>query len=94
MTDLPFRPFPDDAAVREIGRRLLDRTLPRAEWTHEAHLGAATWLVRERPDLDLDAQIGSIIARYNVAVGGVNDAVATSPLPAWSTTWLDSTPST
>ncbi|TPG53963.1 hypothetical protein [Sphingomonas glacialis] len=74
MTDLPFRPFPDDAAVREIGQRLLDRSLPRADWTHEAHLGAATWLVRERPDLDLDAQIAAIISSYNLAVGGVNDA--------------------
>ncbi|WP_010186402.1 hypothetical protein [Sphingomonas sp. PAMC 26605] len=73
MTDLPFRPFPDDAAIRRVGKGLLDRTLPRADWTHEAHLAATIWLVRERPEIDIDAQIATIISRYNAAVGGVND---------------------
>ncbi|CAN5374218.1 hypothetical protein BH09PSE4_BH09PSE4_22380 [soil metagenome] len=73
MTDLPFRPFPDDAAVRHVGEGLLACTLPRAEWTHEAHLGACLWLLSERPDIDVDAQIAGIITRYNASVGGVND---------------------
>ena len=29
-------------------------TLPRPEWTHEAHLGATTWLLTRRPDVDVD----------------------------------------
>ncbi|MFT6571747.1 MAG: hypothetical protein ACJAWY_003475, partial [Sphingomonas echinoides] len=37
MTELPFRPFPDDAAILRVGHGLLDHSLPRAEWTHEAH---------------------------------------------------------
>lgn len=73
MTDLPFRPFPDDAAIRRVGEGLLDRSLPRPDWTHEAHLAATLWLARDRRDIDLDAQIATIISRYNVAVGGVND---------------------
>lgn len=73
MTDLPFRPFPDDAAIRRIGEGLLDHSLPRADWTHEAHLAATIWLLRERPDIDVDAQIATIISTYNAAVGGVND---------------------
>jgi len=73
MTDLPFRPFEDDAAVRHVGQGLLACDLPRSLWTHEGHLAAVLWLIRERPDIDVDARIGSIIARYNESVGGVND---------------------
>lgn len=73
MTNLPHRPFSDDAAIHRIGEGLLARTLPKADWTHEAHLAATLWLIRDRPDIDIDAQIGGIIARYNESVGGVND---------------------
>jgi hypothetical protein len=73
MTDHPIRYFPDDAAVRRVGDGLLAHDLPRPEWTHEAHLAACLWLVRERTDIDLDARIATIISGYNVAVGGVND---------------------
>jgi hypothetical protein len=78
MTDLPYRPFApgffaDDAAIHRIGEGLLARTLPRADWTHEAHLAATLWLIRERPDVDVDARIATIISRYNESVGGVND---------------------
>ncbi|MEO9132618.1 MAG: hypothetical protein ABI240_15610 [Sphingomonas sp.] len=73
MTDLPCRPFADDAAIHRIGEGLLARTLPRADWTHEAHLAATLWLLREWPDMDVDAQIATIISRYNESVGGVNN---------------------
>ena len=51
MTDHPIRPFASDEAVRHVGDGLLDRTLPKDEWTHEAHLAACLWLLRERPDI-------------------------------------------
>lgn len=70
-TDEP-RLFADDAAVRRVGNGLLDRTLPRADWTHEAHLGACLWLHRERPDIDLAVELPGIIAGYNESVGGRN----------------------
>jgi hypothetical protein len=73
MTDHPIRFFATDDHIRRIGEALLARTLPRAEWTHEAHLAACAWLVRERPDIDLDRDIATIISGYNEAVGGVND---------------------
>ena len=73
MTELPFRPFADDAAVRYVGEGLLACGLPREEWTHEAHLGACLWLLTERLDIDVDAEIAGIIRRYNEGVGGVND---------------------
>ncbi|MEI9926649.1 MAG: hypothetical protein WDN44_01685 [Sphingomonas sp.] len=73
MTDHQPRLFASDAAVRRIGEGLLARTLPRADWTHEAHLAACLYLLAERPDVDVDAEIATIIARYNESVGGVND---------------------
>ncbi len=74
MTDLSPRLFGCDADVRRIGNGLLARTLPRPEWTHEAHLAATLWLVVERADVDLDQELGGIISAYNESVGGVNDA--------------------
>jgi hypothetical protein len=73
MTSHVPRLFADDEDIRRIGEGLLARTLPRAAWTHEAHLAACLWLVRERPDIDLPREMPGIIAGYNVAVGGVND---------------------
>jgi hypothetical protein len=73
MTDFSFRLFADDAAIRRIGEGLLARALPRVDWTHEAHLAATTWLLMERPDVDVDADIAGIISAFNESVGGVND---------------------
>lgn len=67
------RLFESDEAVRVIGEGLLARSLPRADWTHEAHLAATTWIVRERLDIVPERALGSVIARYNESVGGVND---------------------
>jgi hypothetical protein len=68
-----IRFFACDAAVRRVGLGLLDRTLPRADWTHEAHLAACAWLLLERPDILPERDLPAIIRGYNVAVGGVND---------------------
>ncbi len=73
MTDYTPRLFTDDANIAHIGEGLLARSLPRAEWTHEAHLAACLWIVRDRPDIDAERDMRGIISSYNVAVGGVND---------------------
>jgi hypothetical protein len=73
MTVPPIRFFSTTADIIAIGEGLLASTLPRAAWTHEAHLAVTAWLIRMRPDVDLDRDIGTIIRRYNVAAGGVND---------------------
>lgn len=72
-TEYTPRLFERDDEIRAIGERLLSCTLPREAWTHEAHLGACLWLLSERPDIDVDARIGTIIRRFNESVGGVND---------------------
>ncbi|MBS0502885.1 MAG: hypothetical protein JSS55_03600 [Proteobacteria bacterium] len=72
MTDHSPRLFESAAAIRRVGEGLLACDLPRLEWTHEAHLAATLWLVVERPDIDLDAELPAIIRRYNESVGGRN----------------------
>jgi hypothetical protein len=67
------RLFASDAAVRRIGKGLLARTLPRPEWTHEAHLAATAWLILQRPDIAPERDLPAIIRSYNESVGGVND---------------------
>ena len=73
MTEFPARHFAADADVIHVGEGLLACTLPREEWTHEAHLAATIYLLSRRPDIDLDAELPGIIRRYNESVGGVND---------------------
>ena len=72
MIELQPRLFASDAAIIRIGEGLLARTLPRPDWTHEAHLAATTYLLTRRPDLDLDDKLPGIIRGYNESVGGVN----------------------
>ena len=72
MTEFPVRHFLSEEAVAHVGGGLLARTLPREEWTHEAHLAATTWLVLKHPEIDLDAQLPDIIRGYNESVGGRN----------------------
>jgi len=67
------RLFTSEDEIRHIGHGLLDRSLPKAEWTHEAHLAACLWIVSERPEIDPEADMRAIISGYNAAVGGVND---------------------
>lgn len=72
MTHLP-RLFTDEASIERVALGLLDRSLPKEEWTHEAHLAACLWIVTQRPDIDPDKDLRTIIGGYNAAVGGVND---------------------
>ena len=58
--------------IATLAERLLDRTLPKDQWTHAAHLTATLRLIRTR-DAGLERDLPGIIRAYNVAVGGVND---------------------
>jgi hypothetical protein len=73
MTDYRPRLFASDADVAHVGEGLLARTLPREEWTHEAHLAATTYLLLRHPEIDLDEELPNLIRGYNESVGGVND---------------------
>jgi hypothetical protein len=73
MTEYRPRLFVCDAEIEHLGEGLLARSLNREDWTHEAHLGATTYLLLRRPDVDLDHELPGIIRSFNESVGGVND---------------------
>jgi hypothetical protein len=64
--------FADEAAISHIATGLLDRSLPKAEWTHAAHFAAALWMARHNPALLAPPVIGAIIRSYNDATGTPN----------------------
>ena len=72
MTEYRPRFFTSDAEIEHFGEHFLARTLPKAEWTHEAHLATTTWLLLNRPEIDVDDELPGLICRYNESVGGVN----------------------
>ena len=64
--------FATDAAIERIALGVIDRTLPKADWTHAAHFAAAVWLLRYRPDLTTASAIKGLISAYNEATGTPN----------------------
>jgi hypothetical protein len=72
MTEYHARLFASDPAVERVGEGLLSCSLPREEWTHEAHLAATTYLLLRHSEIDLDTELPGLIRRYNESVGGVN----------------------
>ena len=63
--------YKSDAEIDRIGRGLVDRSLPKAEWTHAAHFAAAFWLLR-RPDMHAARDMPGFIRAYNEATGTPN----------------------
>ena len=58
--------------TERIARGLIDRTLPKSEWTHHAHLRAGLWHVVEHgPIVGLEL-LRPRIAAYNESVGTAN----------------------
>ncbi|HVY82529.1 MAG TPA: hypothetical protein VG994_16175 [Steroidobacteraceae bacterium] len=66
-----MRHFSSDAEIERIGRGLVERTLPKAEWTHAAHFAAAFWLLR-RADINAVREMPGFIRAYNEATGTPN----------------------
>ena len=58
--------------VERIARALIDRTLPKAEWTHHAHLRAGVWHVSEHGAAIALELLRTRIALYNESVGTAN----------------------
>lgn len=66
----------DAAAITRIGEGLIAASLPKAEWTHAAHVAAAAHIIAARPDLVAERDMPGLIRRYNIACGGVNSDTA------------------
>lgn len=81
--------FRDEAAVAHVANGLLDRSLPKAEWTHAAHFAAATWLLRYRPEQATPEAMATVIRSYNdmtetpnTDVGGYHATITMASLRA------------
>ena len=60
-----------DKEIDRIGRGVLDRTLPKREWTHAAHFAAAFWVLT-RPGMHAERDMPTLIRAYNEATGTPN----------------------
>lgn len=60
-----------DADIERIARGLIDRTLPKCDWTHAAHFAAALWLLRDREDAAF-RDMPPLIRAYNESTGVAN----------------------
>jgi hypothetical protein len=61
-----------DPEITRIATGVLDRSLPKAEWTHQAHFAAALWLLRHQPGFDAARDMPGIIRAYNEATNTPN----------------------
>jgi hypothetical protein len=61
--------FSDDDAVERLARGVIDRSCPKAEWTHAAHFAVAFWVLRHWPDRPAETVMPDIIRTYNEATG-------------------------
>jgi len=62
----------DDASIKRLATKMMDRSLPKSEWTHGGHFAAALWLARHRPELTAPDEIRRLISRYNESSGTRN----------------------
>ena len=63
-----FRLFTSETDIITIGQGLVDRTLPKSNWTHAAHFAAALWLI----ETGRSSTLPGVIRAYNEAVGVAN----------------------
>jgi hypothetical protein len=59
------------ADIERIARGLIERSLPKPEWTHAAHFAAALWLLRQRGAAAFD-DMPPLIRAYNESTGVAN----------------------
>jgi hypothetical protein len=72
LCGMTARQFLSDANIARAGEKFLDRTLPKPEWTHAAHFAVTLWLIRHRPEMDLDSHLPDLIRAFNEASGTPN----------------------
>lgn len=89
--------FSSEAEINHIGLGVLERSLPKREWTHDAHFAAAFWVLR-RPDMDANRDMPGLIRAYNEATGvhntdssGYHETITLASLRA-AKAWLAARP--
>lgn len=63
-----FIPFTSDVEIIAIGHGLVDRTLPKINWTHAAHFATALWLI----ETGAGSTVPAVIRAYNESIGVAN----------------------
>ncbi len=72
LASMQGRQFSNDNEIARAGRKFLDLSLPKPEWTHAAHFAVTLWLMRHRPDLNLETAMPRLIRAFNEASGTPN----------------------
>jgi hypothetical protein len=82
-----------DTDIARIAAGVIDRTLPKPEWTHAAHFACALWMLAA-PGRDARAEMPGLIRAYNEATGvantdteGYHETITQASLRA-AATWL------
>ena len=60
-----------DTEIDHVALGLIDRSLPKSEWTHVAHFAAALWLLK-RGGVRAMSEMPPLIRAYNEATGVAN----------------------
>lgn len=68
----PFVPFASDDEIANIANGLVDRTLPKAAWTHAAHFAAVLWILAHCTTEEVNNVFPGLIRAYNEATGVAN----------------------
>ena len=77
-----------DLDIESIAHGVMERTLPKAAWTHEAHFAAAIWMIAQHGD-EAFALMPGLIRAYNEATdtpntdtGGYHETITQASLRA------------
>jgi hypothetical protein len=95
--ELDMLHFSSDLEIERIGRGLIERTLPKPEWTHAGHFAAAFWVLT-RPDMNAMHDMPGLIRGYNESTGvhntdttGYHETITLASLRA-ARSWLSGRP--
>jgi len=64
--------FSSEDEIAHIAHGVVERTLPKPEWTHAAHFAAALYLLRQRGLAAALADMPGLIRAYNTSTGVAN----------------------
>jgi hypothetical protein len=76
MAPVADRPFASDEELEELVSGFENRSLPKARWTHRAHLAVGLVYCDRMPAPVALALLRERIRRCNVAIGGENSSTA------------------
>ena len=63
--------FSSESEIHFIAEGMINKTLPKSQWTHAAHFAVAVWLLRNER-YDAFAEMPDFIRNYNEASGTPN----------------------